>query len=127
MSRNVPSERDSLLALALASGLPIGVAAEQVGIDRRTVSRKLSDSAFRRLVADLRAESVATALGRLTDSLTEAADTTRSLLKAEEPHIRLRAARTILNTAIRLRDSVDLGDRIRDLEEELDRRQGAAS
>jgi hypothetical protein len=125
MSPNVGPEKDSLLALALASGQSTAAAAEQAGISQRTVERRLADPAFRRQVADFRGELLATALGRLADNLTRAADTVAALLDAPEPHHRLRAARTLFSFALRLRDAVDLGDRVRDLEAELARRQEA--
>src|SRR5260221_9998148 len=68
MSENVALEKDVMLALALASGTKIVDAAEQAGVCRRTVERKLAEPDFRRMVAELRAEMVAAALGRLTDS-----------------------------------------------------------
>jgi hypothetical protein len=127
MSPNVPPEKDVILALALASGLPVGAAAEQAGVDRRTVSRKLADPAFRRQVAEFRGELIATALGRLADNMTRAADAVAALLDAPEPGLRLRAARTLFSFGLRLRDSVDVGDRVRDLEAELARRQEVVS
>ena len=126
MSQNVPPEKDVALALALASGLSASAAADQAGLDRRTVTRKLADPAFRRQVAEFRGELIATALGRLADNMTRAADTVAALLDAPEPGLRIRAARTLFSFGLRLRDSVDLGDRVRDLEAELARRQEAA-
>jgi hypothetical protein len=119
MTQNVGPEKRSLLALALASGTSIQDAAEQAGISRRTVERCLAKPAFRRLVARLRGEMLATALGRLTDNMTRAADTVAALLDAPEPHLRLRAARALMGFALKFRESVDVTDRIHDLEREL--------
>jgi lambda repressor-like predicted transcriptional regulator len=124
MTQNVGQEKRSLLALALASGTSIKDAAEEAGISRRTVERCLARPAFRRLVARLRGDLVATALGRLTDNMTRAADAVAALLDAPEPHLRLRAARALMSFGLKFRDSVDVTDRIRDLERELARRQG---
>ena len=124
MSQNVAPENDSLLALALATGQSVGAVAEQAGLNRRTIERKLADPAFRRQVAEFRGELIATALGRLADNMTRAADTVAALLDAPEPHLRLRAARALMSLGLRFRDSVDVTDRIRDLERELARRQG---
>jgi hypothetical protein len=127
MSQNVPSEKRSLLALALASGTSITDAAEQAGISRKTVQRYLARPAFRRLVARQRAEMLASALGRMTDNMSRAADTVASLLDGAEPHIRLRAARTLLSLGLRLQDAVDVDERVRELERELARRRGEES
>ena len=123
MTKNVGKEKRSLLALALASGTSIKDAAAEAGISRRTVERCLARLTFRQLVARLRGEMVATALGRLTDNMTRAADAVAALLDAPEPHIRLRAARTLMSLGLKFRDSVDVTDRIRDLECELAHRQ----
>ena len=74
MSPNVPSPKKMLLALALASGAGVNAAAEKAGVCRKTVQRCLKRPAFRKLVADLRGQLVATALGRMADNMTAAAD-----------------------------------------------------
>jgi hypothetical protein len=102
----------------------VTAAAEQLGISRKTVQRKLARPAFRRLVAELRAQLFAAALGRVAENMTRASDALAALLESNEPAIRLRAARTLLSMGIRLRDSVDLTDRVNELEAELARKQG---
>ena len=47
-----------------------------------------------------------------------------ALLDAEEPAVRLRAARAILSLGLRLYDQIDLEERIRAVEDEATRRQG---
>jgi hypothetical protein len=47
---------DHDLAMSLAKGVPVGQAAAIHGLDRKTVSRRLKDPAFRRLLAKFRAE-----------------------------------------------------------------------
>ncbi|HVK13201.1 MAG TPA: hypothetical protein VM597_30895 [Gemmataceae bacterium] len=79
--------------------------------------------AFRQLIARLRGEMLATALGRMTDNMTRAADTVAALLDAPEPHLRLRAARALMSFGLKFRESVDVTDRIQDLEHEIARRQ----
>ena len=126
MSQNVAPEKRTLLALALAAGTPIGDAADQAGLHRRTVERWLKKPAFRRRIADLRSQVVAAALGRLTDNLTRAADTVAALLTDEKSHVRLRAARTLMSFNLRFRDAIDVADRIQNLERDLAQRQGVA-
>jgi transposase-like protein len=123
MSQFVASEKDPMLALALAGGQPIAAVADQFGLSRRTIERRLADPAFRRLVADFRGQLIAAALGLLAENMTRAARAIAGLIDSPREHIRLRAARTLIHAGLRVRDSVDLGDRIRDLEAELARRQ----
>jgi F420-0:gamma-glutamyl ligase len=127
MSGFVRLEKDSTLAMALASGESVGAAAEQAGVTDRTVRRKLSDPEFRRQVADLRGELMSRALDRMTDNMTRAADVLAGLLDEQNPAVRLRAARSLLTLGLRLRDSIDLNNRIRDLEDELARKTGGVS
>jgi hypothetical protein len=124
MSQNVAVEKDSFIALALASGTSVTAAAEQAGVDRKTVQRRLADPAFRRMVAEYRSELIASALGRTADNMTRAAETLAAMLDAESPALRIRAARALMTLGMRLRDSVDLNDRMREVEEELARKLG---
>jgi nicotinic acid phosphoribosyltransferase len=124
MSPNVPSEKRTLLALALASGTPVGEAADQAGICRKTVQRWLAKPAFRRLVSRIRGQMLATALGYMTDNMTRAARTVAELLDAPEAHVRLRAARTLMSFGLRFRQSVDLTDQVHQIERELARKKG---
>lgn len=124
MSPPVAPEKDVLIALALAAGDGTESAAGKTGVSQRTVQRKLGRPNFRRLVADLRGELIARALGRLADNMTRAADALAALLDCEDVRVRLRAIRALLSLGLRLRDSVDLTDRVRELETELERKQG---
>jgi hypothetical protein len=112
---------DAALALALASGLTAGDAAERAGVAPRTAYRRLADAAFRAHVAELRAEMVGRALGKMADGMAEAADILRQLLRAEKESVRLGAARALLELTVRLRESVELEERVRVLEERLAR------
>ena len=56
------------------------------------------------------------ALGKMSDGMAEAADTLRQLLKAEAESVRLGAARSILELGSKLREAVELEDRIGELE-----------
>jgi hypothetical protein len=121
MSQFVASEKDPILALALAGGQSIEAVAEQAGLSRRTIERKLADPAFRQLVAEFRGQLIATALGLLAESMTRAARTIAALLDSPQEHIRLRAARTLITAGLRVRDSVELADQVRDLQAEVAR------
>ena len=115
--------KDVLLAMAIASGANASAAAREMELSLSTVQRRMTDPKFRQLVAELRQELLMTALGRVSHNMTRAADTVAALLDAEEPHIRLRAARALMTLGIKLRDSVELSERMKEVEDALERRQ----
>jgi hypothetical protein len=115
---------DEALALAVATGQTLRDAADAVGIGERTASRRWADAGFRRRVAHLRAEMVQRAMGKMADGMAEAADTLRQLLKAEAESVRLGAARSILELGNKLRETVELADRIGELEAIIEGIQG---
>jgi hypothetical protein len=124
MSENVRLNNDSKLAVALACGESTVDAANQVGVSDRTVRRKMADPEFRRQVAELRAELMSRALDRIANSMTRAAEVLDKLLDSDKDFVQLRAARSLLVLGQRLRDSVDLNDRMRQVEEDLARKTG---
>src|SRR5262249_58592358 len=81
--------------------------------------RLKDDPGFRRQVHDLRAQMLGQAAGRVADGMAEAAGCLRDLLKAKAESVRLSAARSLLELGVRLRDSVELGERIAALESAL--------
>jgi hypothetical protein len=120
-------EKDVALALALAVGASTTAAAEQAGISRVTAWRKLADPAFRQLVANLRAELMAEAVGKLANTMNRAADALATTLDSADERVRLRGARAVLTLGHRLHESIDLDERIREIEERLDPGQGGES
>ena len=111
--------RIDALALALASGKTITEAAVAAELSRRTVTRRVADPDFRRRVAELRAEMVARALGKMADGMAAAAETLRTSLDAEGESVRLGAARSILEMGNKLREAVELEERVAELEQRL--------
>jgi hypothetical protein len=107
---------DEVLALALASGQTLRDAAAATGIGERTATRRCVDTAFRRRVAELRGDMVQRALGRMADGMAEAADKLRQLLAADSESVRLGAARALLELGVKLRESVELAERLDALE-----------
>jgi len=108
---------DEALAVALAAGHTLRAAAGLAGIGERTATRRWADAAFRQRVGELRGELVQRSLGRLADGMAEAADVLRQLLGAETPPaVRLGAARSLLELGVRLRESVELEERVCELE-----------
>jgi hypothetical protein len=121
------SEKKIALALALAAGMTASAAAEQQQVSLRTVRRRLANPAFRRLVARLRGQMLDAALGRMADNMTRAADKVANLIDSDDEALGLRAARTLMSLGLRLRDSVELADRVQELEREFNQQQGEQS
>jgi hypothetical protein len=107
---------DEALALALATGQTLRDAAAAVGIGERTATRRWADAAFRRHVAELRGEMVARALGKMADGMSDAAGKLRELLAADSESVRLGAARALLELGAKLRETVELGSKVEELE-----------
>jgi hypothetical protein len=111
------SPRQEAVALGVASGLSLTAAARKANVGVPTAKRWSATSpAFRRRVQELRAEMTSQALGRMAAGMSEAADVLRGLLAAEAESIRLGAARSLLDLGMKLQDSVDLENRLADLE-----------
>ncbi len=107
---------DDLLAVTLAAGKTVGESAQAAGVSPRTVDRRLQDPEFRKRLSRLRGEMVSRALGKLTDTTAAAADALKCLLSADSETVRLGAAKAILELGLKIRESVELEDRLRALE-----------
>jgi hypothetical protein len=107
---------DEALAVALAAGQSLRLAAQAAGVGERTATRRWADPGFRRRVNELRSELVQQSLGRLADGMVAAADKLRELLDAKSESVRLGAARALLEVGVRLRESVEFEERLTALE-----------
>lgn len=105
-----------LAAAALATGQTVAGAAAAAGTTERNVYRWLQAPAFKARVAELRADAVARATGRLADGMSAAADVLRGLLAAERESVRLGAARSLIELGVKLRDSTEFEARLQALE-----------
>jgi len=116
MAENGRRKGDDALLLALASGQTIRDAARTAGIGERTATRRLADPAFRQHVEKLRGEMVCRALGRMADGMADAADKLRQLLAARSEAVQLGACRSLLELGVKLRETVQLEERLAALE-----------
>ena len=125
MAHNGRKNADEALALALATGQTLRDAAAASSVAERRAFRRMADPVFRRRVGELRGEMVGRAVGRLADGSTEAVAALRKLLDAgTPPAVRLGAARAILELGTKLRESVELEQRLADLERRQKREGG---
>jgi hypothetical protein len=112
---------DDVLALALARGATREEAGRIAGVSERTVYLRLSDAAFRLRVAGFRRAMVDGAIGKLASIADKAADVLGKLLDETAPSIRLRAASSVLEQLTRMREHVELSERLDELERHLGR------
>jgi hypothetical protein len=112
-------DADEELALLIAAGQPFKEVARRARVSPRTLRRRLADPAFTRRVEHYRTRLVAETLVRLEGAMIGAADALRELVGHKDPHVRCRAAVEVLRNALRVRESHDLAERVRRLEELL--------
>ncbi len=111
--------------LALACGATKEAAARKAGVSESTVYRRLNDPGFQRELNALRWEMVQRATGMLTAATMEAAKTLLNLQDASmPPAVRLGAARATLDFGLKMRQVVELEERLMAMEALLVERNG---
>ncbi len=106
-----------LLAVAVAGGATVKAAAESCGCSERHAYRISAQPEFRQRVSEIRAEMTSAAVGELSSAASEAVATLRELLtSANEPSVRLNAAKAILNALGPLSELSELRARLEALE-----------
>jgi len=121
------SRADAALIAALAGGSTVEDAASAAGVGVATVYRRLKEPEFRARVDGARSEMIGRAVARLADASTAAVDRLTKLLTAESESVQLGAARNILELGAKLREHVDLAERVRALEEQHEREKATTS
>ena len=120
MPAKTDAKSDDVLLIALACGATVEKAASQAGVSVSTVKRRLGDPAFRTRLRGVRSEIVERATGILTASAMESAKTLLELQKASTAAaVRLGAARSVLEMGMKLREVVDIEERLSALEQRL--------
>ena len=104
------------LALFLAGGMGVKAAAAEVGVGERTAHTWIDDPAFNALVASLRRRLLDQAVGRLAGAAAGAVETLEHLSREGSEPVRVKAALGILDMLIKVRESVDLEERVAALE-----------
>jgi hypothetical protein len=110
--------RQEAAALALASGYNLREASRRSKAGQRTIKTwTASKTAFARRITELRMEMTSLALGKLTSNLTSAADTLAHLSrKGKSEMVRLGAARALFELSTKLRESIEIEQRLAALE-----------
>jgi transposase len=108
---------DEQLALSLACGATIEAAAAKLKVSTSTVNRRLKDPKFQKRLREVRSDMVARATSMLTAAAMEAVKTLLALQSTETPPpVRLGAARAVLELGSKLRESIELSERVTALE-----------
>ena len=110
---------DEALAAALAAGQTVESAAAAAHVSESTAYRRLKDDAFRARVAEIRKQFVGTAAAKLANTMTEAVDVLRELLKSGSEGIRLRAAVAVCEQTVRLTELHELQEQVAELDARL--------
>ena len=119
MARKGRSKTDEPLLLALACGASVEGAARQTGASERTIYRRLADPKFRRRLDSLQSEMMQRSAAMLTAGGVDSVKTLLELQKAPTPPaVRLGAARTVLEMRIKMRELLDLEQRLEALEQQ---------
>ncbi|MDB5309397.1 MAG: hypothetical protein JWO38_3599 [Gemmataceae bacterium] len=95
---------DEFLAQTLAVGGTILQAAKAARVSERTIYHRLRDPAFQARVFEIRAAVLDTTCGRIVGATTDACDTLHCLLESASEGIQLRAAKTLIELAVKLCD-----------------------
>ena len=108
---------DHALMLTLAYGSTVEGAARKAGVSESTVYRRRNDPGFQRELNELRSDMVQRATGMLTAATMEAAKTLLALQDPSiPPAVRSGAAKATLDFGLKLRQSVELEERLAAME-----------
>ena len=117
--------RETRVVAALLTERTLAGAAQAAGVGEKTIRRWLKRPDFASALRDAQAEAVGDALGRLRAVTGEAVQTLRDLaVSANSESVRLGAARSILDFALRATELDDLAERIQLLEQAAVEGQG---
>lgn len=105
----------------LLDGLNIQGAAGRAGINRKTLSRWLSEPSFWQAYRTASDAGLQTAARRLAAQMDGAVDVLVAVRDdaGAPPGVRLRAAQLVIESGLRLLDAVDISERLAALEERL--------
>ncbi len=108
---------NEVLLISLACGSTIDAAAAKAGLSKRTVNRRLEDPAFRQQLQEFRANMLERASAMLGAAAMEAVKTLLGLMERTIPHsTRLGAARAVIELGLKLRDLLEVEQRLSALE-----------
>jgi hypothetical protein len=114
--RERTSER---LVAALLSEPTYERAAKAASLSKATVLRRMRDPKFRAAYRAARRDLLEATVARLQQAATDAVITLQRALNCRTPSVRVTAARSILDYALRAAELVDLEERLEEVEQRL--------
>jgi hypothetical protein len=107
---------DAALIAHLAAGVSPAGAARLAGVSEKTAYRRLANPAFRRRVEEARTAFWERASAIMSKGATESATVLRKLLRSEDGRLRLQAARVLLEQGTKVRELLNVEQRLAELE-----------
>jgi hypothetical protein len=108
-------QRRTVAALLTAGS--IEAAADAAGVNRNTVSRWMQEDAFRVELARARARLFDETMMQLQEVMRESVRVLAGLLKSKSEGVRSRAVGIALGLGMKATEAIDLGERVRRLED----------
>jgi hypothetical protein len=119
------STADEAFLMALACGATVENAARAAGISRSTAQRRLQAPEMQARLQQIRSDIVQRTSGTLTAASMEAVKTLMTLMQPSVPAaVRLGASRVILEMGMRLREAIEMVQRIEAIEARLNAEPG---
>ncbi|MDB5310654.1 MAG: hypothetical protein JWO38_4856 [Gemmataceae bacterium] len=107
---------DEVLIRSLARGDTIPDAARVAQVSERTGFRRLANPTFRDRLSATQAAALSPAYGMLTTGLTDACFKLTQLVRHAKPHVGFKAAKAVVDLTLKMREQVELEDRVTGLE-----------
>jgi hypothetical protein len=121
MARGRRKKADTGLIVSLACGTSVETAAQKAGMSVRTVYRRLADPEFQAQVKEVRTDMLRRAAAMLTAAGMAAIKTFTTLQEsAQSESVRLGAARSIIELGCKLREMVEITERLAQLEARME-------
>lgn len=107
------------IVLALARGANRAALARRYGVSERTLRRRATETQMAADIRQAQQQLLTDATAKLSGGCTQAVLTLRRLLKTGSAAIQLKSACAILDAVVRLNATVDLSNRVGELESRL--------
>ena len=119
MAKNIP---DEVIVAELLNSVSIRAAAKKLGLQEKTIYKRMKQPEFDKLYANARKEVVEQATARLQNFANQAVSCLALVMSKQEyaPQVRINAADAILRYCLKFSEKADITDRIDKLEAALD-------
>jgi len=120
----VLSRRHEQVIVALIANPKLTDAARAAGVSESTIWRLMQREDFQRRYREAQTEALNAALGSIQGAATQAIDTLTEISRnGKNETARVQASKAVLDYTFRVREQFDMGERLKQLEAALKRRQ----